>query len=148
MNNAPDIFNGPALVVGCSAMLLCLLVQGGTVVLVMTQFKTRIRNLVFAKRNFTAHLMFFSAILILLMSHITQIYIWGLFLFMPGILDNIHQAMLLAGSTYTTVGFANDNLALQWQLLSVTMAITGLFAFAWSTSIMYGLSQQLYRVED
>jgi len=148
MNNAPDIFNGPALVVGCSAMLLCLLVQGGTVVLVMTQFKNRIRTLALAKRNFTAHLMFFSAILILLMSHITQIYIWGLFLFMPGILDNIHQAMLLAGSTYTTVGFANDNLALQWQLLSVTMAITGLFAFAWSTSIMYGLSQQLYRVED
>lgn len=136
------------MVVGCSALLMCLLVQGGTVVLVMTQFKSRIRNLVLAKRNFTAHLMFFSAILILLMSHITQIYIWGLFLFMPGILGNIHQAMLLAGSTYTTVGFATDNLALQWQMLSVTMAITGLFAFAWSTSIMYGLSQQLYRVED
>ena len=148
MNNAPDIFNGPALAVGCSALLLCLSVQGGTVVLVMTQFKNRIRDLTLARRNLTAHLMFFSAILILLMSHIAQIYIWGMFLFMPGILADIHQAMLLAGSTYTTVGFATDNLALQWQMLSVTMAITGLFAFAWSTSIMYGLSQQLYRVED
>ncbi len=62
--------------------------------------------------------------------------------------NNIHTAVLLAGSTYTTVGFASVTLPLHWQLLEVTMAVTGLFAFAWSTSIMYALSQQLYRAED
>lgn len=148
MTASPDIFNGPAMAIGCSALLLCLSVQGSTVVLVMTQFKNRIRALAIGKQNVTAHLLFFSAIFILLMSHFAQIYIWGLFLFLPGIMSNTHQAILLAGSTYTTVGFITDNLPLQWQLLSVTMAITGLFAFAWSTSIMYALSQQLYRVED
>lgn len=147
VNDSPDIFNGQALLIGCSALLMCLAAQGGTVVLVMTQFKGRIRLLVTEDRGLLAHVLFFSAILTLLLSHMVQIYIWGLFLYLPGIVPNIHQAMILAGSTYTTVGFATDNLALNWQLLSVTMAVTGLFAFAWSTSIMYALSQQLYRSE-
>lgn len=148
IDSSSAIFNGPALIIGCSALLMCLVVQGGTVVLVMTQFKNRIRGLVSATRSLAAHVLFFGSIIILLLSHIVQIYIWGLFLYLPGIVPNIHKAMILAGSTYTTVGFAADNLDLQWQLLSVTMAVTGLFAFAWSTSIMYALSQQLYRSED
>lgn len=147
LNDSTDIFNGTALIIGCSALLMCLAVQGGTVVLVMTQFKGRIRRLAMQNRGIVAHVLFFSAILTLLLSHLAQIYIWGLFLFLPGIVPNVHQAMILAGSTYTTVGFATDNLALNWQLLSVSMAVTGLFAFAWSTSIMYGLSQQLYHSE-
>ena len=45
------------------------------------------------------------------------------------------------------MGFTNDTLPERWQLLEVIMAVSGLFAFAWSTSIFYGLSQQIYREE-
>lgn len=143
-----DIFNWPALVIGCCAMLSCLVVQGASVVLVMTQFKGRVRTMAQQRRTLPAHGLFFAGILVLLMSHLLQMYIWALYLYVPGIMVNIHRAILLAGSTYTTVGFANDTLPLDWQLLAVIMATTGLFAFAWSTSIMYALSQQLYRWEN
>ena len=122
--------------------------QGSTVALVMGKLKPKLRALAAQNRSGMAHLLFFSSILILLMSHIVQILIWAAFLYWPGIMVNPHNAMLLAGSTYTTVGFANDTLPEQWQLLEVIMAVTGLFAFAWSTSIMYALSQQIYREED
>lgn len=148
INDSQDIFNGPALAIGVSALLSCLTVQGGTVVMVMTTFKSRIRSLVAQGRIVTAHVPFFAAIITLLLSHMAQIYIWAKFLYYPGIVPDIHRAVILSGSTYTTVGFATDNLPLQWQLLSITMAVTGLFAFAWSTSVMYALSQQLYRVEN
>ena len=148
LNASDEIFNGPALAIGVSALLTCLTVQGSTVVLVMTGFKNRIRSLVAQGRVVTAHAPFFVAIITLLLSHMAQIYIWAKFLYYTGIVADDHHAVILSGSTYTTVGFAADNLPLQWQLLSVTMAVTGLFAFAWSTSIMYALSQQLYRSED
>ena len=148
MDTPTTIFNWQALVIGSAALLLCLLMQGSTVVLVMTKFKPRIRVLAKGRRSFMAHVLFLGSILILLMSHLAQIYIWALFLYAPDIMSNIHRAVLFAGSTYTTVGFSNDNLPLQWQLLAVIMATTGLFAFAWSTSIMYALSQQLYPSED
>ncbi|PZF77117.1 hypothetical protein DK847_07230 [Aestuariivirga litoralis] len=148
MDGTHNIINGPAVVIGCAALLLCLSVQGSTVTMVMTVFKGKVRAMVSEKRNLAAHVFFFAAILVMLMSHLLQIYIWSLFLYFPGIMQDIHKAVLLAGSTYTTVGFDSDTLPLRWQLLEVTMAVTGLFAFAWSTSIMYALSQQLYRAED
>ncbi len=148
MDYTPDILNWSAFILGCAALLLCLSVQGSTVTLVMTIFKNKIREAVSGKRNIAAHVFFFAAILVLLTSHLLQIYIWSLFLYFPAIVDNIHQAVLLAGSTYTTVGFDSVTLPLRWQLLEVMMAVTGLFAFAWSTSIMYAISQQLYRAED
>ena len=133
---------------GCMALLLCIAMQGSTVALIMGKLKPKLRALAVQKRSGMAHLLFFGSILILLVSHILQILIWSGFLYLPGIMANPHHAVLLAGSTYTTVGFANDTLAEQWQLLEVIMAVTGLFAFAWSTSIMYALSQQIYPSED
>lgn len=148
MNEPYFVMNLPALAIGCAALLLCLAMQGSTVVLVMTAFKTRIRRMVGQNHNLAAHALFFCAILILLMSHLVQIFIWALLLYLTGVIPSRQTAVLLSGSTYTTVGFANDTLPIQWQLLTVIMAVTGLFAFAWSTSIMYALSQQLYRAED
>ena len=147
MDQPVDILNAPALLVGCAALLLCIVVQGSTVALVMGKLKPKLRALVVQKRSGMAHLLFFSCILTLLMSHLTQIMIWSWFLYWPGIMTNSHHAVLLSGSTYTTVGFVNDTLPERWQLLEVIMAVSGLFAFAWSTSIFYGLSQQIYREE-
>ena len=147
MDQPVDVLNAPALLVGCAALLLCIAVQGSTVALVMGKLKPKLRALVVQNRSGMAHLLFFSCILTLLMSHLTQIMIWSWFLYWPGIMTNPHHAVLLSGSTYTTVGFVNDTLPERWQLLEVIMAVSGLFAFAWSTSIFYGLSQQIYREE-
>ncbi|MCX7349426.1 MAG: ion channel [Alphaproteobacteria bacterium] len=148
MDTSTDIFNWPALVVGCAALLACMCVQGSTVALVMGRLKPRLRVLATQKRSVLAHLLFFTCVVILLISHLAQILIWSQFIYWPGAMTNPHSAVLFAGSTYTTVGFSNDNLPRQWQLLAVIMAVTGLFAFAWSTSILYALSQQIYRNED
>lgn len=148
MGAGPDVLNGPAFVLGSAALLACLLAQGTTVVTVMTVFKPRLRASVTGGNIVLAHVYFFSAIICLLLSHIVQIYVWSMALYLPGIMPNIHHAILFTGSTYTTVGFTDDTLPQQWQLLAVIMAMTGLFAFAWSTSIMYALSQQVYRAED
>ena len=148
MDTTVDIINWPSILIGCAALLVCIATQGSTVALVMGKLKPRLRVLATQQRNALAHLLFFTCVVILLFSHLVQIIIWALFLSWPGIMANPHNATLLAGSTYTTVGFANDTLPEQWQLLEVIMAVTGLFAFAWSTSILYALSQQIYRNED
>jgi hypothetical protein len=55
--------------------------------------------------------------------------------------------MVYAGSTYTTVGFVSDPLPTQWQLLSVIMAVSGLFTFGWSTAVVFIISQALFPAE-
>jgi hypothetical protein len=91
--------------------------------------------------------LFFAAILLLLVSHLVQIYMWGTALNIFDIIPNQHQAMVFAGSTYTTAGFVSDPLSVQWQLMTVIMAASGLFSFGWSTAVMFLLSQALFPSE-
>jgi hypothetical protein len=148
---SPDavyVFNWPALALGGTTMLLCLVVQAGFVVTVMTASKAWIRTLVAEKKKVRAQAVFFLGILMLLLSHLAQIYIWGLSINMTGIVADKHSAIILAGSTYTTIGFVADPLPQQWQLLLVIMATSGFFGFGWSTSIMFNLSRFLYPMEN
>lgn len=140
----PDVFNAESLVFGSGVMLICLLVQALSVVVVMNPVKAQASNLAKQKRAVLAQFIFFGATVLLMLSHLAQVYIWGLSLTLSGILENPHQAMLFAGSTYTTVGFVEDPLAQKWQLTAIIMATNGFFSFAWSTSAMFGLSRVLY----
>ena len=142
------VFNWHAILLGGITMLTCLAVQAGFVVLVMVATKPWLCRLVAQKSLVRAHGVFYAGILLLLACHLLQIYIWGLSLSWSGIVPNVHTAMLLAGSSYTTVGFFSYALPVQWQLLIVIMATSGFFGFGWSTSIMFSLSRFLYPVEN
>ena len=148
MDQYDNIFNWPAFIIGTVSLLLCLGLQGGTVAIVMKGLKPRIRAMSQQKRTVMAHFFFISSTTSLLLSHLLQIYILAEFLYRPGIITSMRNSILYAASTYTTVGFINDPLPLQWQLMTITMAVTGLFAFAWSTSILYAVSQEIYPAED
>ncbi len=141
------VFNFDALILGCITIVLCLIVQALFVMLVTTKFKNGVSKLVSESRWVMAQSVFFAGILLLLISHLVQIYIWGLSLNLFDIIPNQHQAMVFAGSTYTTVGFVTDPLTDHWQLITVIMACSGFFSFGWSTAVMFLLSQALFPSE-
>ena len=141
------VFNFDALILGCATILLCLMIQALFVMLVTSKFKTGVRNLINVDRWMLAQVVFFAGVLMLLISHLVQIYVWGLALTLFDIIPNQHQAMVFAGSTYTTVGFVTDPLPVHWQLITVIMAASGFFSFGWSTAVMFLLSQALFPSE-
>lgn len=138
------VFNFKAFLVGCLPMLICLVVQAAGAHIVTLRLKPVIGALQARHEHFRAQIIFLASALILLASHLGQIYVWGVALAWAGAQSNIHQAMVFAGSTYTTVGFSNDQLPLGWQLVTIIMATSGLFSFGWSTSVMFLLAQTLY----
>jgi hypothetical protein len=145
---APNyVFNFDALILGCAMILLCLIIQALFVMVVTSKFKSGVQQLVSSDRWVLAQIVFFAGILLLLISHLVQIYIWGLSLTLFDIIPNQHQAMVFAGSTYTTVGFVTDPLSEHWQLITVIMAASGFFSFGWSTAVMFLLSQALFPSE-
>ena len=141
------VFNMQALVLGCLMLVTCVVIQATFVFLVVSKGKRSIKNLRRAENDFQAHGVFIACVLMLLSSHLIQIYVWGYALHAYDIIANQHQAMVYAGSTYTTVGFITDPLPTQWHLLSVIMATSGLFTFGWSTAVMFILSQALFPEE-
>ena len=147
VNAIRDVFNLQALLMGGLVLILCVVIQALFVLLAVLKCKPNIKALMFENKTFLAHFIFLLGVVILLTSHLLQIYVWGLALNLYGVIDSLHKAMVYAGSTYTTVGFITDPLPTQWQLLSIIMAVSGLFAFGWSTAVVFIISQALFPVE-
>lgn len=142
-----NVFNLQALALGCATMLACIVLQAFFVRVATLNFKPRIQRLLVKGRHVAAQLAFLASALIMLCSHLLQIYVWGLSIHMTGTVPSLHEAMVFAGSTYTTVGFVDDPLPLAWQLMAIIMATSGLFSFGWSTSVMFILARTLYPSE-
>jgi hypothetical protein len=56
-------------------------------------------------------------------------------------------AGLFAGSTYTTIGY-NDILPRGWGMLSPLIAISGLFSFGWSGSVLVDVVARCHRIKE
>ena len=140
-------FNWKALLLGVATMMVCLTIQAVAVVFAMEKTKSPIYEFAAQNKRLQAYLYFYLAIFILLMGHLLQILVWGASLYLFNIVSNPHVAFILAGSTYTTVGFFNDLLAWNWQIIMIITATSGLFSFAWSTSVMFSLTRRLYPIE-
>jgi hypothetical protein len=144
---AQDVFNLQAFFMGCLVLIVCIVIHALFVLLAVSKCKPNIKILMSENKIFFAHLVFILGIVILLTSHLLQIYVWGRALHVYEVIGSMHNAMVYAGSTYTTVGFITDPLPTKWQLLSIIMAVSGLFTFGWSTAVVFILSQALFPAE-
>ncbi|WP_231969964.1 hypothetical protein [Polynucleobacter necessarius] len=67
--------------------------------------------------------------------------IWGIALYVFKLLPALGQSILFGGSTYTAMGFLEDILPDGWQMFAVIIAFSGMFAFAWTASVMISMTK-------
>ena len=78
---------------------------------------------------------------IIVLVHCGEVVIWAAFFyFWTGGMPNASTAYYYALLEYTTLG-SSLNLPLRWRLLEGLIAIAGVLAFAWSTSVLLTLAQ-------
>lgn len=91
---------------------------------------------------------FMLAILLMCLVQVGSIVFWTVVLYTNDLIDNLHRAMLFAGSCYTTLGIYSDTLPKGWQSVAFYIAFSGLFSFAIATSAMMAmlgsLSKKIY----
>jgi hypothetical protein len=91
------------------------------------------------RRPSVAVLGFAMTILLMLILHMVELWIWGALLWAGGLVKDLHVAMYFAANAYTTLGMGNMALPHTWHELSPMIAISGLFAFAWTTSELFNI---------
>jgi hypothetical protein len=125
---------------GVLGMIVVLIFHGSGInhIIMVFERKTR-KNLGQGQYNRVFTHFYFSFLFIALV-HITEIILWCMFLLGLGLMNDGVQALLFAGSCYTTVGFINDVLPEGWKSLAFFIAFTGLFSLAWTTSVMIGMT--------
>ncbi|MEK7802602.1 MAG: ion channel [Pseudomonadota bacterium] len=104
------------------------------------------RNL---QRDFRKHWQIISLIVsvfLIVSALMTDIWIWTfLFYYLePDLFQTIEAALYFSSITFTTVGYGDVVLPMEWRVLSGTAAINGMLLFGWSSAFIFEIITKLY----
>lgn len=108
----------------------------------------KMANWVSVQNGLGAIALFVISVILLAIVQLVAILIWGLTLFHADLIPNRAMAILFAGSCYTTIGVFSDLLPAGWKSLALFIAFSGLFSFAWATSIMMSMANSFTQAWD
>lgn len=90
---------------------------------------------------FAALVLFGAAIFLLLSLHIIGVIWWAIVLRHLGLIHTAKNAIYFCANAYTTLGYGEVDLDPQYRIISPIIGISGLFTFAWTTSMLVNLVQ-------
>jgi hypothetical protein len=108
--------------------------------LVQRMFETRAVPRYRAKGHARGY--FAAMIVTMLLTHLAEIFMWSAVLVGIEAVPIFHDAFYYVAGTYTTLGYGEGTLPRAWRLLAPMMAMSGLFAFGWTTSVLFNLVTQ------
>jgi hypothetical protein len=93
-----------------------------------------------AARRFPGRPAFFGALILMMLgTHIAELLLWASVFIAIGAIPSGRDAFYLAAVTYTTLGYEDIRLPTDWRLLAPLCAMTGVFAFGWTTGVMVSI---------
>ena len=129
--------------IGTLPLLATLLIHGIGMYAVQREFE---RHGVPIYRSGRSGQLFFAAMIVLmLMTHMIEMFVWTATLLAIGAITIVRDAFYFVAGTYTTLGYAESTLPKEWRLMGPMIAISGLFAFGWTTGILVNVVSQAYR---
>ena len=81
----------------------------------------------------------------LILIHLIEISVWGLFYFWKDCLPDAESAFYFAGVTYTTVGYGDLVLPKQWRMLGPVEGLVGILMCGLSTGLFFAVVSKVFR---
>lgn len=142
------VFNLDALLFGGMVLVFIMLIHAILAISIHVSY-TRVSGRWMGERKYlSAQLAFFVAMFFLMIPHLIEIGVWGAAIHYGGLVANLHDAIIFSGSSYTTLGFAPNVFPSGWELVTVIIAVSGMFAFAWSTTVMMDMMKNFSRARE
>ncbi len=85
-------------------------------------------------------LTYMVSITLLMLLQVFAILCWGGFMLLLGLMEHPLNALLFAGSCYTTIGIISDVMPSAWKMQAIFISLSGLFAIALSTAAMLNMA--------
>jgi voltage-gated potassium channel len=80
----------------------------------------------------------------LLLMHLLQILVWGIFYHQFELLPDLETAIYFSATSYSTLGYGDVLLSTHWRILGAAEAVTGVLMFGWSTGALFMLANRLH----
>jgi len=133
---------------GGGMLMLIILIHATGVRAVTSHVAKHTRIIMQCPRIWRADLLMASSVLMLLALHLVETVAWASALVYGGLVTSWRAAGFFAGNTYTTVGYGTFVLPAGWEMLAPIIAISGLFTFGWSGSVLVDIVARCQRIKD
>jgi hypothetical protein len=133
---------------GGGMLMLIILIHATGVRAVTGHVAKRTRALMARPHVWRADVLMASSVLMLLVLHLTETVVWSASLVYGGLVGSWRAAGFFAGNTYTTVGYGTFVLPPGWEMVAPIIAISGLFTFGWSGSVLVDIVARCQRIKD
>ena len=80
----------------------------------------------------------------LILIHLVEISVWGIFYFWRECLPDAESAFYFAGVTYTTIGYGDLVLKVPWRMLGPIEGLTGILMCGLSAGIFFAVVAKIY----
>ena len=131
------------------AMLVFIVIFHGAAIRTLTSHLVRRSHFILTHPAYwRADLLMGSTVFALLALHVFEIFLWAASLVYSGMVADWRTAGFFAGNTYTTIGYGNFVLPVRWNMMAPIIAISGLFTFGWSASVLVDLVGRCQRIKD
>ena len=131
----------PGYLLGATMLVVVMVFHGLALLQISKRYEVK-KFLFLAEKKYSAvAYCFYVSVFCLFLTHIAEILIWGFALYAFKLLPALGESILFAGSTYTAMGFMEDILPYGWKMLAVIIAFSGMFAFAWTASVMISMTK-------
>jgi hypothetical protein len=75
----------------------------------------------------------------LMLIHLAEISVWGLFYFWQGCLPDAESAFYFSGATYTSVGYSDLAFPMPWRMFVPLQTLTGILMCGLSTGLFFAI---------
>jgi len=133
---------------GGGLLMLIILIHATGVRTVTDHVARRSRVIMLRPKVWRADILMLSSILLLLALHLSETVVWAAALVYGGLVPSWRAAGFFAANTYTTVGYGAFVLPAGWEMLAPIIAISGLFTFGWSGSVLVDIVARCQRIKD
>jgi len=136
------------LIFGAAMLILIILIHAAGVRTASNHILRRSKAILARPSWWRADLLMSSTVFLLLALHLVELLVWAAALVYSGLVPDWRAAGFFAGNTYTTIGYGSDILPMGWRLLAPIIAISGLFTFGWSGSVLVDLVGRCQKIKD
>ena len=131
-----EVMPVPDFVFGGGMLLAIVLMHATGMRMLTDRFEARIQKIGRLKSTWRPDLLMGIVVSLMLLLHLLEIWVWAAALVYSGLVPDWRAAGFFAANTYTTVGYGNFLLPAGWHMLAPIIAISGLFTFGWTGSVL------------
>jgi hypothetical protein len=128
------------LLVGTSLMAACVIIHAGGVTWALRQ----LRGAAVPRGFWRITGLFVLVAVWIVLLHLVEITLWAGVYVWNGAMPDMQSALYFSAVTYTTTGYGDIVLPMEWRLDGAMEALTGILMCGWSTGFFFAIVSRVY----